>query len=638
MAHGFFRVAAATPTVRIADPPRNAEAILKEIEAADKLDVQFLLFPEAVLTGATCGDLFFQQPLLNAAEEALCKLIKATERVRTLICAGFPLPLGGRLYNAAAVFGNGRLYGICGEREPRSSEGIDRSRYFSSAPEEPQTVSVAGFSVPFGSRLIFDLKVDDETFPMTIVFGDDPQPTAGALLLARPFAAAEIAGAAEFRRSVAVAESGLTHSVCVYAGSGRGESTGDAVFGGGCLIAENGSILRERSLFDDEVQVSVDVDFQRLTADRQKNRPRSAEAASFCIPVECPPRRAGTLMRRVSPYPFVPADKDERARRCRLILRLQTEGLAQRLRQTRIGSVVLGLSGGLDSTLALLAAVSAFDLLRLPKTNIVCLTMPGFGTTDRTKNNAFALAQAAGVSLKEIPIKEATALHFKDIGHDPSVTDAVYENAQARERTQVLMDTANGLNALVLGTGDLSEAALGWATFNGDHMAMYGVNASIPKTLMRELVRFSAESLQTENPQLAQLLTDVLNTPVSPELLPPKDGKIVQETEALVGPYELHDFFLYYTVRFGFSPEKIFTLAQTAFTEENGCPRNPVEIRRWLEIFFRRFFSQQFKRNCSPEAPRVGSVSLSPRGGWLMPSDAEAAVWLDGIGKIDANA
>ena len=621
MAHGFFRVAAAAPTVRIADPPRNAEAILKEIEAADKLDVQFLLFPEAVLTGATCGDLFFQQPLLNAAEEALCKLIKATERVRTLICAGFPLPLGGRLYNAAAVFGNGRLYGICGEREPRSSGRIDRSRYFSSAPEEPQTVSVAGFSVPFGSRLIFDLKVDDETFPMTIVFG-----------------AAEIAGAAEFRRSVAVAESGLTHSVCVYAGSGRGESTGDAVFGGACLIAENGRILRERSLFDDEVQVSVDVDFQRLTADRRKNRPRSAETAALRIPVECQPHRDGTLLRRVSPYPFVPADKDERARRCRLILRLQTEGLAQRLRQTRIGSVVLGLSGGLDSTLALLAAVSAFDLLRLPKTDIVCITMPGFGTTDRTKDNASALAQAAGVSLKEIPIREATALHFRDIGHDPAVTDSVYENAQARERTQILMDTANGLNALVLGTGDLSEAALGWATFNGDHMAMYGVNADVPKTLVRELVRFRAESLQNENPRLAQLLGDVLETPVSPELLPPEDGQIVQKTEDLVGPYELHDFFLYYTVRFGFSPEKILTLAQAAFTEENGCPRAPAEIRRWLETFVRRFFSQQFKRSCSPEAPRVGSVSLSPRGSWQMPSDAEAAVWLDGIGKIDANA
>ena len=423
-----------------------------------------------------------------------------------------------------------------------------------------------------------------------------------------------------------------------YAGSGRGESTGEAVFGGACLIAENGRILRERRPFDGGALTAADADFQRLTADRRKNRPRSAETAALRIPVECQPHRDGTLLRRVSPYPFVPADKDERERRCRLILRLQAEGLAQRLRQTRIRRIVVGLSGGLDSTLALLAAVSAFDLLRLPKTNIVCLTMPGFGTTDHTKNNAFALAQAAGVSLKEIPIREATALHFKDIGHDPSVTDAVYENAQARERTQVLMDTANGLNALVLGTGDLSEAALGWATFNGDHMAMYGVNASIPKTLMRELVRFSAESLQTENPQLAQLLTDVLNTPVSPELLPPKDGKIVQETETLVGPYELHDFFLYYTVRFGFSPEKIFTLAQAAFTEENGCPRKPVEIRRWLEIFVRRFFSQQFKRNCSPEAPRVGSVSLSPRGGWLMPSDAEAAVWLDGIGKIDANA
>ena len=638
MAHGFFRVAAAAPTVRIADPPRNAEAILKEIEAADKLGVQFLLLPEASLTGATCGDLFFHQPLLNAAEEALRKLIKASEGMRTVVCAGLPLALGGRLYNAAAVFGGGRLYGLCGEREPRSSGGIDRSRYFSSAPEEPQTVSVAGFSVPFGSRLIFDLKVDDETFPMTIVFGDDPQPTAGALLLARPFAAAEIAGAAEFRRAVAAAESGLTHSLCVYAGSGRGESTGEAVFGGACLIAENGRILRERRPFDGGALTAADADFQRLTADRRKNRPRSAETAALRIPVECQSHRDGTLLRRVSPYPFVPADKDERERRCRLILRLQAEGLAQRLRQTRIRRIVVGLSGGLDSALALLAAVSAFDLLQLPKTDIVCITMPGFGTTDRTKDNASALAQAAGVSLKEIPIREATALHFRDIGHDPAVTDSVYENAQARERTQILMDTANGLNALVLGTGDLSEAALGWATFNGDHMAMYGVNASVPKTLVRELVRFRAESLQNENPRLAQLLGDVLETPVSPELLPPEDGQIVQKTEDLVGPYELHDFFLYYTVRFGFSPEKILTLAQAAFTEENGCPRAPAEIRRWLETFVRRFFSQQFKRNCSPEAPRVGSVSLSPRGGWLMPSDAEAAVWLDGIGKIDANA
>lgn len=651
MTHGFFRVAAAAPSVKVADCPCNADTLLNEIKAAEKQKIQLILFPELALTGYTCGDLFFQQTLIDAVEDELSRLIAATKRMRLLVCAGFPFAFGHRLYNAAAVFGHGRLYGIVGKRHLPNYAEFYEKRYFSPAPDETVTVTFAGHTCPFGGLQIFEAETGNGKLPFGVEICEDlwtlSPPSerlaaAGALLILNPSASNEAVGKTAFRRTLLEAQSGRLHAAYLYAGCGRGESTGDLVFGGYRAVVENGTILEEAAPFEDRAVV-CDVDLARLLYDRRRN---SGFAEGAALPPVCrtavvmPPSsgRGEKLLRAVSPLPFVPADDSERESRCREILRFQAEGLAQRLRQTGLKRVVLGLSGGLDSTLALLVAVTAFDLLRLPKEGILCVTMPGYGTTARTKNNATGLAEAAGAVLEEIPIHEAVAVHFRDIGHDPEITDTVYENAQARERTQILMDLANKSGALVLGTGDLSELALGWATFNGDHMSMYGVNASVPKTLIRYLVRTYADTVREQSPRMAAILEDVLATPVSPELLPPKDGEIAQCTESIVGPYELHDFFLYYMLRWGFSPKKIAFLAGFAFTKENGCFYSRDLLLKWMKTFYRRFFGQQFKRNCLPEGPKVGSVSLSPRGDWRMPGDAEAALWLEEIGKMEENA
>lgn len=651
MAHGFFRVAAAAPPVKVADCPCNADTLLKEMKAAEKQKIQLILFPELALTGYTCGDLFFQQTLLDAAEKELSRLIAATKRMRLLVCAGFPFAHSHRLYNAAAVFGHGRLYGIVGKRHLPNYAEFYEKRYFSPVPDETLTVTFAGHECPFGGLQIFETETADGTLPFGVEICEDlwslSPPSerlaaAGALLILNPSASNEAVGKTAFRRTLLEAQSGRLHAAYLYAGCGRGESTGDLVFGGYRAAVENGTVLEEAAPFEDRAVV-CDIDFGRLLHDRRRN---SGFAEGTAVPPVCrtavamphSTEEGEKLLRAVSPLPFVPAQNSERESRCREILRFQAEGLAQRLRQTGLSRVVLGLSGGLDSTLALLVAVTAFDLLQLPKEGILCVTMPGYGTTARTKNNATGLAEAAGAVLKEIPIHEAVAVHFRDIGHDPEVTDTVYENAQARERTQILMDLANKSGALVLGTGDLSELALGWATFNGDHMSMYGVNASVPKTLIRYLVRTYADTVRGQSPRMAAILEDVLATPVSPELLPPKDGEIAQCTESIVGPYELHDFFLYYMLRWGFSPKKIAYLARFAFTKENGCFYSRALQLKWMKIFYRRFFGQQFKRNALPEGPKVGSVSLSPRGDWRMPGDAEASLWLAEIGKMAENA
>ena len=651
MAHGFFRVAAAAPPVKVADCPCNADTLLKEIKAAENQNIRLILFPELALSGYTCGDLFFQQTLLYAVESELSRLIEATKQMRLLVCAGFPFAHSHRLYNAAAVFGHGRLYGIVGKRHLPNYAEFYEKRYFSPVPDKTETVTFAGHECPFGGLQVFDIVTEDGTFPFGVEICEDlwslTPPSErlvaeGALLILNPSASNEAVGKTAFRRTLLEAQSGRLHAAYLYAGCGRGESTGDLVFGGYRAVVENGTVLEDSAPFDDR-SVVCDIDFSRLLHDRRRNSGFAEDAVILpvCRTTVTMPNSSGEdekLLRNVSPLPFVPAENSERESRCREILRLQAEGLAQRLRQTGLKQVVLGLSGGLDSTLALLVAVTAFDLLQLPREGILCVTMPGYGTTSRTKNNATGLAKAAGAVLKEIPIHEAVAVHFRDIGHDPEVTDTVYENAQARERTQILMDLANKSGALVLGTGDLSELALGWATFNGDHMSMYGVNASVPKTLIRYLVRTYADTVRRKSCRMAEILEDVLATPVSPELLPPKNGEIAQCTESIVGPYELHDFFLYYMLRWGFSPKKIVYLARYAFTEENGCCYSRDVLLKWMEIFYRRFFGQQFKRNCLPEGPKVGSVSLSPRGDWRMPGDAEASLWLEEIGKMVQNA
>lgn len=646
MAHGFFRVAAAAPAVKVADCPRNADALLEEMKAAENQNVQLILFPELSLSGATCGDLFRQQSLTDAARRCLSRLADATKCMRLLACVGFPFAHGDRLYNAVALIGHGRLYGIVAKHPLADSGAGNGKRCFSSPSGQPIVVVIDGKECLFGDKLIFDLETEEGIFPFGIEIGEEgarllpPSVTlaaAGALLIVHPCADNEAVGANQFQKTFLKARSASLRAAYLHAACGRGESTGEAVYGGFCAVAENGDLLQAAVPFEGKTIV-CDIDFQRLRHERMRSSDFSdgvdvSSVQRVAIRLTNEKIKPQELKRTVSPFPFVPTDDEERALRCREVLRFQAEGLAQRLRQTGLKRAVLGLSGGLDSTQALAVAVTAFDLLGFSRSGILCVTMPGFGTTSRTKNNATGLAQAFGVELKEIPIHEAVSVHFKDIGHDPMLTDTVYENAQARERTQILMDLANQIGALVLGTGDLSELALGWATFNGDHMSMYGVNASVPKTLLRHLVQTYADTIRSSFPQAAKLLDDVLQTPVSPELLPPKEGNIAQCTESIVGPYELHDFFLYYTVRWGFSPEKIAFLAQAAFTEVNGTPYRLETILKWMKVFYRRFFSQQFKRNTLPEGAKIGSVSFSPRGDWMMPGDAEVVVWLEEIEK-----
>ena len=628
MNDGFFRAAAATPEIRVADCQHNKEAIRRLMETAAARGVQAVVFPELCLTGYTCGDLFLQEPLLRGAEQALGELMEETAPLPLLAVVGLPVRAGGALYNCAAVFCGGRLLGLSAKSSIPNYGEFYEARHFTPAPDLMET-ELCGQLVPLGRSILYrcagwaDCAIGVEI--CEDLWGPEPPGTglalAGATLLLNPSASDEVVGRAAYRRSLVAGQSARLLCGYVYADAGEGESTTDLVFSGHNVLAENGAVLAESAPFTTGL-TEADFDLERMAAERRRNTTwqgggeGALATAEFSLPCTSFP-----LRRAIDPMPFVPKGDADLAERCEMILSIQAAGLRARLRCANSTHAVVGVSGGLDSTLALLVCARAFDSLGLPRSGILAVSMPGFGTTGRTRSNAQKLAELLGAEFRQVPIGEAVQLHFRDIGHDPEIHDVTYENSQARERTQVIMDLANQNGGLVVGTGDLSELALGWATYNGDHMSMYGVNASIPKTLVRHLVRYAAAQA---GGLLEQVLLDVLDTPVSPELLPPVDGDIAQKTEDIVGPYELHDFFLYYLLRFGFGPGKIYRLACAAF---QGAYEPPV-VKKWLAVFYRRFFAQQFKRSCLPDGPKVGTVALSPRGDWRMPSDASARLWM----------
>jgi len=634
-------VAAACPPVRVADPERNADATLDFAARAVGGGAQAVVFPELGLTGYTCGDLFFSLTTLVAgAERALERVLRETARRPTVLVLGLPVLQGGRLFNAAAVVQSGRVLGVVPKTFLAGYKEYYEERWFSSAREAREgEVRLAGQAAPFGTDLLFQLP-EDPGVTLAVEICEDlwaPIPpssrhaVAGATVLLNPSASNDLVAKAEYRRELVRQQSGRTLSAYVYANAGVHESTTDLVFGGHLLIAENGVLLAEGERFrrDGELVVT-DVDVERLRVERARQTsfadavhtagPAYRTVALAPVPAPQPHR----LVRAVDPHPFVPADPATLDERCREVFSIQTAGLARRLEHVGVKRVVLGLSGGLDSTLALLVCVRTFDLLGLPRAGILAVTMPGFGTTARTLESARKLAAAAGAELREIDIRPACEQHIRDIGLAPEDREShTYQNLQARERTQVLMDLANLENGIVVGTGDLSEIALGWATFAGDHIAMYGVNGSVPKTLVRRLVEWVAGHHASDAEK--GVLLSVLETPVSPELVPPaRDGAISQKTEDLIGPYELHDFFLFCLLRWGAGPRKILFLAEHAFAGRYDA----AALRRWLLVFLRRFFAQQWKRSVMPDGPKVGSVSLSPRGDWRMPSDADAGAWL----------
>jgi NAD+ synthetase len=629
MQDGFLKVAAATPSIRVADCVHNANAVYELMNQAAKRGVGVVVFPELCLTGYTCGDLFRERTLIAGAEQALLSLMERTKDLNLLAVVGLPVASGADLYNAAAVFCRGELLGLAVKSNIPNYTEFYEARYFTPAPEYRE-VRLCGETVPLGSRLVFPCESMPELVVGVEICEDLWVPTppsaalarGGATLILNPSASDEIIGKSPYRRMLVNSQSGRLIAAYVYADAGEGESTTDLIYTGHNVIAENGMMLAESTQFFTGL-TTADVDLQRLCQERLRMTTWTNGEAAVPVPfdMEFPEFE---MERRIPALPFVPDDDKDLNERCELILNMQAWGLKTRLAHTRSKSVAVGISGGLDSTLALLVIVRAFDLLNLDRKGIRAVTMPGFGTTSRTKSNAQRLCELLGVHFQEVPIHAAVDQHFRDISHDPEVHDVTYENSQARERTQILMDIANQSGGFVIGTGDLSELALGWATFNGDIMSMYGVNSSIPKTLVRHLVHHAA---LTGGEELRVLLEDVLATPVSPELLPPVDGEIAQKTEDIVGPYELHDFFLYYMMRFGFAPGKIYRMAQRAF----AGTYDDATIKKWLKNFYSRFFAQQFKRSCLPDGPKVGSISLSPRGDWRMPSDACARLWLDEI-------
>ena len=635
MKNGFLRAAVCTPALRVADPKKNSEEILAALEDAVSKNINLVIFPELSLTGYTCSDLFFQKRLQENAIEALFFLIEKTREIPIIFAVGLPLSHKNKLYNCAAVICGGELLGIVPKTHlPNYGEFYER-RHFSPGPKYG-TIVIRGNEYPFGTDQIFTCREMPE-MRLGVEICEDlwvPVPPScrhammGATVLANLSASDETISKAAYRRSLVSSQSARLVAAYLYADAGFGESTTDMVFAGHNLIGENGRILAESNLFTAGLTYQ-DIDLQMLTQERihqstypdfpEKSDEASYRETYFSILIPDVP-----TVRVIAPYPFVPSDTIERDRRCEEILAIQSTGLATRLSHTGIRNVVIGMSGGLDSTLAFIVAIRAFRKLSLPLTGIHAVTMPGFGTTTRTYDNACNLSRAFGTSFQEIPISDAVNQHFKDIGHDPLIFDVTYENSQARERTQILMDLANQKNGLVIGTGDLSELALGWATYNGDHMSMYAVNSSVPKTLVRYLVSYAA-SISEDS--VAKVLLDVMDTPVSPELLPHDNDQISQVTEDLVGPYALHDFFLYYFMRYGFTPEKLLAMAVIAF---DGIYSSDI-IKKWLKVFIRRFFSQQFKRSCLPDGPKVGSVTLSPRADWRMPSDASSRAWLEEI-------
>ena len=632
MKDGFIKVAAATPKIKVADPAYNTEEILKIIDETEKNGASILVFSELTISGYTCGDLFLQQPLLTECKNQLLRIVKATENKSMLVVVGCPIVIKQKLYNCAVVISDGSILGIVPKthlpnysefyelRHFTSGEGLEEDLWFG---EEFGYVNVAVNQL-FKCKEIPELVVaceicEDLWVPL-------PPSTyhamAGATVICNPSASVETTTKESYRRSLVSNQSARLLAAYIYADAGEGESTQDVVYSGHHLICENGSVLAEAKRFTNEI-IYADIDVQKLAAERRKmtsfpgGQTDDYFEQEFSLEV-----KQNKITRTFPKAPFVPDNQDERDKRCDEILSLQSMGLKKRLEHTNCKHAVVGISGGLDSTLAVLVTARAFDLLDIPRENLICVTMPCFGTTDRTYQNAVSLIKELGATLKEVRIEKAVRQHFADIGHDENNHDVTYENSQARERTQILMDMANQYNGMVIGTGDMSELALGWATYNGDHMSMYAVNCSVPKTLVRYLVLYYAET--TENKKLSEVLMDVLDTPVSPELLPPVDGVISQKTEDLVGPYELHDFFLYYMLRFGFPKSKLYRMAKLTF---DGVYDDET-IKKWLDKFYWRFFSQQFKRSCLPDGPKVGSVAVSPRGDLRMPSDASPTAWI----------
>ena len=641
MNYGFVKVAAAVPHVQVADCFYNIGQIEGLMRQAAGKGVQLIAFPELSVTAYTCMDLFAQQTLPDHAEKALLKLIADTADLEMLTVVGAPLRTENRLINAAVVFQGGQILGVVPKTYLPNYKEFQEQRWFTSATElRKEVITIEGQTYPLGNHLLFQagqLSVGIEICEDLWV----PVPPSsllameGANIIFNLSASNELIGKHHYLRSLISQQSARCMAGYIYASCGFGESSTDLVFAGNGIIAENGNILAESPRFTMEEQLVIsEIDIESLQNDRQVNTSFMHGASSLLknktqtirFRVQAP---GGTeLTRPVDPHPFTPSGEALKER-CEEIFQIQVAGLAKRMVHTHARTAVVGISGGLDSTLALLVTVMTFDALKMPREQILGITMPGFGTTGRTYNNAVNLIRSLGVTLKEISIKEACLQHFKDIDHDPSVQDVTYENSQARERTQLLMDVANQENGLVIGTGDLSELALGWATYNGDHMSMYGVNGSIPKTLVKYLVEWVANNKVDEASRVT--LLDIVDTPISPELIPAdEDGNIKQKTEDLVGPYELHDFFLYHFLRFGSHPAKIYYLAQKAF----AGAYEPVTIKKWLYTFFRRFFQQQFKRSCLPDGPKVGSVSLSPRGDWRMPSDAVSTLWLEEIENL----
>ncbi len=631
MKHGFLKVAAVTPKIKVADPVYNARVICDKLNEAYEHGAKIIVFPELCLTGYTCGDLFLHEILLEEAKKQLIKITEATEGKDAVIIVGLPLERDGRLYNVAAVLQDGVILGLVPKANIPSYAEFYEGRHFTEGNREVASYYLGEEEIPFGVNLVFEC-----TNMRGLVIGCEicedlwvanPPSTdhalSGATVIANLSASNENVGKDEYRELLVKSSSARLLCGYIYTSAGEGESTQDLVFGAHNLIGENGTILVQSKKFTGET-IYGDLDINRILAERRrmctfgKERNLNYVSVPFKLTIE-----ETCLERGFSHMPFVPGDTQKRNKRCEEILSIQSYGLKKRYEHIGCKTAVLGISGGLDSTLALLVTARTFDMLGLDRKGIMSVTMPCFGTTDRTYDNACKLAQTLGTTLKEVDIKEAVSVHFRDIGQDPDKHDVTYENAQARERTQVLMDIANRTGGLVIGTGDMSELALGWATYNGDHMSMYGVNAGVPKTLVRHLVKYYADTCNDQ--VLKEVLLDVLDTPVSPELLPPVDGVIAQKTEDLVGPYELHDFFLYYFLRCLYSPEKIYRIALKAF---EGI-YDPETIRKWLKTFCRRFFQQQFKRSCLPDGPKVGSVAVSPRGDLRMPSDASAALWME---------
>ena len=638
MKHSFIKVAAATPAIRLADPAHNAAACIRLAETAAAAGVKLLVFPELCLTGATCGDLFAHDRLITGAKEALQTFAAETASLDLVSIIGLPVALGDKLYNCAAAVCGGAVLGLVPKANLTPAEG----RTFSAPASELLVTDILGDGsfVHMGVKQLFVCS-SLPAFRFAVEVGADRNAatspamqaiSAGALVVCNPSATPETVDAEESSRLTVKAASARALCGYILSEAGEGESTTDSVFGGHRIICEGGEVLAESAPFGEEELTITELDLERLIRDRRVGN-FDTSACGHCMENYFDVGVEDTeLTRFVDPHPFIPADPARRASHCERILTIQAKGLSKRITAAWAKKIVLGISGGLDSTLALLVMARAMDLLGRPRTDIVAVTMPCFGTTARTKSNATTLCEELGVDFREVNIFDSVNQHFKDIGHDPNLRDVTYENAQARERTQILMDIANDESGMVVGTGDFSELALGWATYNGDHMSMYSVNGNIPKTLVRELTAYvAAAEAGKGNTKLAEALCDVLGTPVSPELLPADtEGKIAQKTEDLVGPYELHDFFLYYLLRYGFTPAKLFRMAQYAL----GETYDDATVLKWLEVFHRRFFTQQFKRSCLPDGPAVFGISVSPRGGWMMPSDAVSSLWMAEIGEL----